>query len=398
MRKLFLAAFLLFAGPAFAGTGPRNLDAIDTFPPTDGECATFDLASGRFEWQSCGDTITGASVVIEGATPDAFETTLTVTDPTADRTVTFSDIGGTGTVMLSTLATNGTDVANSVWSISNNLAFEGASADGFEALITPVDPTVADGTFNLPNVGAAVSFLISTLTTNNIDAANSIWGVSNGIVFEGSGADGNEMTLSPANPGADVTVTIPATTTTLAGLAIDQTFTGLNIFDRVGDDINIGAADSANSWVLRDTNLIFEGSSADANELAITAVNPTADTTMSFPDYGVAATYFVALDRTGAAIAVVGAAQAIAITGSMHHASAGAAADVTTATLPAGVTGPVTVTLICDDANVTFTNGDAGAADTLDLAGNLVCTARDTLTILRDTTNSRWVEVARSIN
>jgi hypothetical protein len=47
--------------------------------------------------------ITGAifndgSVVFEGATADAFETTLAITDPTADRTITFQD--ATGTVVL----------------------------------------------------------------------------------------------------------------------------------------------------------------------------------------------------------------------------------------------------------------------------------------------------------
>jgi len=48
-------------------------------------------------------TITGAvfndgSVIFEGATADAFETTLAITDPTADRTITFPD--STGTVAL----------------------------------------------------------------------------------------------------------------------------------------------------------------------------------------------------------------------------------------------------------------------------------------------------------
>ena len=38
------------------------------------------------------------SIVFEGLTPDGSETTLTVTDPTADRTITLPDL--TGTVML----------------------------------------------------------------------------------------------------------------------------------------------------------------------------------------------------------------------------------------------------------------------------------------------------------
>ena len=35
------------------------------------------------------------TIVFEGATDDGFETTLTVADPTADRTITFPDASGT---------------------------------------------------------------------------------------------------------------------------------------------------------------------------------------------------------------------------------------------------------------------------------------------------------------
>ena len=40
-------------------------------------------------------TSTGATIVLEGATADAYETTLTVVDPTADRTITFPNVTGT---------------------------------------------------------------------------------------------------------------------------------------------------------------------------------------------------------------------------------------------------------------------------------------------------------------
>ena len=44
--------------------------------------------------------LTDASIVFEGATADAHETTLTVTDPTADRTITLPN--ETGTLITST--------------------------------------------------------------------------------------------------------------------------------------------------------------------------------------------------------------------------------------------------------------------------------------------------------
>jgi len=60
-----------------------------------------------------GGTLTGAvtisntgSLLFEGATDNAFETTLAVTDPTADRTITLPDT--TGTVALTSQLNDGT--------------------------------------------------------------------------------------------------------------------------------------------------------------------------------------------------------------------------------------------------------------------------------------------------
>jgi hypothetical protein len=47
-----------------------------------------------------GTTTYGSSLIIEGATADAYETTIVATDPTADRTITIGD--DTGSVMLTT--------------------------------------------------------------------------------------------------------------------------------------------------------------------------------------------------------------------------------------------------------------------------------------------------------
>jgi len=72
---------------------------------------------------STGDTMTGdltmgedTTIVFEGATDDAYETTLTVTDPTADRTITLPNVSGTvvttgdtATVTATMLAANSVD-------------------------------------------------------------------------------------------------------------------------------------------------------------------------------------------------------------------------------------------------------------------------------------------------
>ncbi len=59
--------------------------------------------------------------------------------------------------------------------------------------------------------------MVSSLTTNAIDAANGVWGASNGMVFEGATANAYETTLTVTDPTADRTITLPDATTTLIG-------------------------------------------------------------------------------------------------------------------------------------------------------------------------------------
>jgi hypothetical protein len=76
-----------------AGTGVEwtsNVDVPGTLDVTG--AAVFD-STGRF----IGDVTLDSTLIFEGSTADGFETTLTVVDPTADRTITLPDV--TGTVM-----------------------------------------------------------------------------------------------------------------------------------------------------------------------------------------------------------------------------------------------------------------------------------------------------------
>ena len=47
-------------------------------------------------------TVNLVNLIFEGSTADAFETTLTVVDPTVDRTITFPDATGTVTLLTAT--------------------------------------------------------------------------------------------------------------------------------------------------------------------------------------------------------------------------------------------------------------------------------------------------------
>jgi len=119
-----------------------------------------------------GATFTGAvtfnaEVNFEGTTANGFETTLAVVDPTADRIVTFPDVSGT-------VITTG------------NLT-------GITALTSP---TISNATFTGQQTGLELAF-------------------SQNIVFEGTTADAFELTLSAGEPTADRTVTLPDETGTL---------------------------------------------------------------------------------------------------------------------------------------------------------------------------------------
>jgi hypothetical protein len=116
----------------------------------------------------------GSSITFEGATANDFETTLAVTDPTADRTITFPD--ATGTVVLSdgsgnvtvsgdlTVSGTTTTINSTTINATTGIVFEGATADAYETTISVVDPT-ADRAIEFPNVSGTV------VTTGNLSAA-----------------------------------------------------------------------------------------------------------------------------------------------------------------------------------------------------------------------------------
>lgn len=216
MKKfsLLVLALAIWATPVFAALEVTE-DGAEKYRPK-----TIDFTTGLSMSCSEGnctvltDPTTLTSAEFEGTTADAFETTLTVEDPTADVTITLPN--GSGQVMVSTLATNSITAANSVYGASNALVFEGATADGFELSLTPAD-VGADVSVTLPTSTAAVATMYTALTTNSVDVANAVTGVSNGLLFEGVTADGFETTLAPTDVTADATITLPTRTGTLHG-------------------------------------------------------------------------------------------------------------------------------------------------------------------------------------
>lgn len=164
-RKIFsfvLAALLLVSTSAFAGDiavqedGTQEKAAVRKLNFSTG----LDLAVSNGVATITANPSDISSAVFEGSTADAYETTLDVVDPTADNTFRLPD--ASGYALYTSLATNKADAANSVWGVSNGLVFEGATADGFETTVSPVDPT-ADRTISLPNGTGSVEVHAATV-------------------------------------------------------------------------------------------------------------------------------------------------------------------------------------------------------------------------------------------
>jgi len=227
-------------------------------------------------------------MTFEGATDDSFETVLSMTDPTADRTYTFPDANGdvvladstdtfTNKTLTSPTINGGTfsgtftgtmDISGSVLSGASPLVFEGASADAHETTLAFVDPT-GDRVVSLPNatdtlVGKATT---DTLTNKSFDlggTGNSFTGTLSEFNTALQGDSFSTLT------GSDTLTNKTFTSPTINGGTYSGSFTGT--MDITGTVLS-GASP-----------LVFEGATDDAHETTWAFTDPTADRTITFPN------------------------------------------------------------------------------------------------------------------
>ncbi|MBP9717748.1 hypothetical protein KBD59_00420 [Candidatus Gracilibacteria bacterium] len=322
-------------------------------------------------------------------TADAFETTVAVTEATADNTITIPN--GSGAVLLSTAGV--ADIASAFWGASNGIVFEGATANGFETTITLTDPT-ADNTITFGDETGTVittgstTGVTSTMITDatiaggdlaadiaitttgaaalngNVDlgnAATDLINVNGAIqtgtpfIFDGATLDGNVVALLVADPGADFSVTLPAVTGTLITTGDTGTVSSTMI-----TDATIAAADLNGGIIISTTGLITANG----------GIVQDYSTAIKADAFSAAGLNVINLEATSA--------------------------DVNTITN--GVAGQMLI-LLFNDAVTVADDDTATAANAINLVGiatSFVAAAGDTLTLVSD--GSSWREVTRSVN
>jgi hypothetical protein len=152
------------------------------------------------------------SIIFEGATADAFETTLLATDPTADRTITLPNV--TGTVI-----TTGNSNAGTTTSSSGDADFVLVDDGGVLKKITPANLGIGGsaGSVAADDVQVGNDAVLITTSSGNItiDAAAN----DTDIIFKGTDntADITALTLDMSDAGKAIfTGAISATTITLS--------------------------------------------------------------------------------------------------------------------------------------------------------------------------------------
>ena len=204
---------------------------------------TNELVSGTADGAANSIKITLGNIIFEGATANDFETTLAVTDPTADRTITFPDAGGTvaltSDIVYPVTLNNSVTLTNKTLALGNNtisgtLAQFNTAVTDATLVSTTGSETLTNKSVNLANntlTGTLAQFntavsdatLVSTTGTETLTnkslTAPILTGSSTSagsIIFKEDTDNGtNSATLKGPASTADVTITLPAETGTV---------------------------------------------------------------------------------------------------------------------------------------------------------------------------------------
>ena len=229
-----------------------------------------------------------ASIVFEGATPDAFETTLTVVDPTQDNTVTLPN--ATGTVVLAT----------ATQTLTNKTMGDALNAGGFK-ITNLATPTLASDAVRKDFADAQVAAAATSATSAATSAA--------------SAATSATSAAASATTAANSVATIAGYATSAANSATAAA---------------TSAASASTSAGSAETSAIASASSATASASSATAAATSAASASASATAAATSATSAAASATAAATSATSAAASA--TASANSASASATSATASAT------------------------------------------------------------------
>ncbi len=141
-----------------------------------------------------------ASIVFEGATPDAFETTLTVVDPTQDNTITLPNT--TGTVV----------IANAAQTLTNKTMGDALNAGGFK-ITNLATPTLASDAVRKDFADAQVAAAATSAASAATSAASAATSASSALTSANSASASETAAATSAASAATSASTMAASVT-----------------------------------------------------------------------------------------------------------------------------------------------------------------------------------------
>mgnify|MGYP001436245316 CR=1 FL=1 len=245
------------------GTIASSTDVVEAVTAMNTEIAALKAGTSVFE----------TKIVFEGATDDASETTLQITDPTADRTITLPNLTGTVSLLDATeTLTNKTLTAPTLTSAVLNTAVSGSA-------ILDEDNMASDSATQLATQQSIKAFVEAQVTAEDLDITTDSGTIAIDLDSETltiAGGTGIDTTGS----GNTITVAVDSTVATLTG---SQTLTNKVLTSPTINSPTITSL-TATALSLTDSSIVFEGSTADAHETTLTVVDPTADRTITLPN------------------------------------------------------------------------------------------------------------------
>jgi hypothetical protein len=223
-------------------------------------------------------TITGTSgvetsIVFEGSTPDDYETTLTVVDPTADRTITLPDV--TGTVVIATATQTLTNKTLTSPIISGSPTITGLSSAGMvDSSATPKDYVDA-----ILGSATAAATSAASAATSAASAATSATSASNSATASATSASAAATSATSAATSATsaaASATAAATSATSAETSATAAATSATSAETSATSAETSATSSATSASAAATSATSAATSATSAETSATSAATSA--------------------------------------------------------------------------------------------------------------------------